>query len=189
MKFIILKMLKKRAVISAAFVLLLGLSGCDSLNKQDYTFEPLHIDDFTPFKAGREIERKNPSIEEIVLSMNFLQRDDPFELMRYWIGEGFNGVWKGEDWVDLFEGDGDCPPMAVEIIAHSDPLNVKVIVWIRKTQLGKSSPYLAPFLRHEYMLELEREGWRKKEKLIKLGPNLGDRVYPYDARTFKAVRQ
>jgi hypothetical protein len=168
-----------------ALVLLVGISGCETWREPPDTAEPLTIHDFNAFKAGHEIKRSDPSMEEIVLSMNFLRRDDPFELMRYWVGEGFDGVWKGADWIDLFEGEGEYAPIAVEKMPSVGRTNVKVIIWVRKAVAGNASPYTSPYLRHEYTLELERDGWRRKGKLVKPGPDSGDRVYLYDANTLK----
>jgi hypothetical protein len=179
------KTTKSLVKVKVAFILLVGISGCETLREPPDMVEPLSIHDSNPFKPGHEIKRSDPSIEEIVLSMNFLRREDPFELMRYWVDEGFDGVWKGADWIDLFEGEGEYPPIAVEKIPSVGRTTVKVIVWVRKAVAGDGSPYTSPYLRHEYILELEGDGWRRKEKLVKLGPASGDRVYLYDARAPK----
>jgi hypothetical protein len=170
----------------ALLALMIGGAGC-RFHETKYLAEsePLNMEDFNDFRKNHEITTSQPSMEEIAWSMDFLQRGDPFELMRYWVGEGFVGTWKGEDWIDLFEGEGDCPPMALEKISGSHPLNVKVIVWTRKKELTNGSSYLMPFLRHEYIVELEKHGWRKKQKLIKQGPSPMDRLYIYDSRTQK----
>ena len=147
--------------------------------------EPLNVEDFNGFRQDYKIKKSEPTMEEIALSMNFLRREDPLALMRYWVSEGFKGIWKGDDWINLFEGEGDYSPIAIEKIRNSQPLNVKVITWIRKSGAYSGSSYMIPYLRHEYTLQLEPEGWRKKNKIIKAGPSSNDRVYPYDARTLR----
>ncbi len=146
---------------------------------------PLTIEVLSKFKPCNEIKKANPTIEEIVLSMNFLQRPDPFEMMRYWVSQGFEGQWKGEDWIDLFEGEGEFSPLAVEKIPCSSPLKVKVIIWIRDEIEFKALSYNAPFVRYEYTLELEKEGWRKHALIRKSKLDETDRVYLYDSRLKK----
>ena len=170
-------------------ILSVGTTGCrSSQNSQFNEPEPLTIDDLNPFKATHPIVENNPSMEKIVQSMNFLRREDPFEMMRYWVAQGFNGEWKGDDWIDLFEGDGEYQPIAIERIPNSEPLTVKVITWARKSGPRDGSPYDIPYLRHEYLLELEKEGWRRKQKTIKPGPSVNDHIYLYDSRVLKPQR-
>ncbi len=146
---------------------------------------PLTIEELNSFKPCYEITKANPTIEEIVLSMNFLQRPDPFEMMRYWVSQGYDGQWKGEDWIDLFEGEGEFSPLAVEKIPCSSPLKVKVIIWIRDEIEYKDLSYNAPFVRYEYTLELEKEGWRKHALIRKSKLDGSDRIYLYDSRLKK----
>lgn len=164
----------------------LALSSCAPNSNYYYKLSgPLTVEELNKFKSSNKITKVNPTMEEIVLSMSFLQRPDPFEMMRYWVSQGFEGQWKGENWIDLFEGEGEFSPLAVEKIPYSAPLNVKVIVWCRDESEFKALSYNAPFVRYEYTFELEKDGWRKRTLIRKSKLNDTDRVYLYDSRLKK----
>lgn len=166
------------------FGVLAGSLSCSSSAKFDLDeLEPLHVAEFNTFKAGHLIEEKEPSMEQIALSMCFLKREDPLEIRHIWFNSGHDEESKGEDWIDLFQGDGEYQAIAIERLQKHDPLKVRVITWIRKNGPWKNSPYELPFLRHEYYLDCEQDGWRKRRKVVKSGAGTMDRTYSYDSFT------
>jgi hypothetical protein len=163
------------------------MAGCVSPFKMsELDREQWPVGDYFPFKIGHEIPNEDPSMYEIVYSLNFLWNRgvNPFEVSDM-DGEYEAGrVWIDSNWVDLGEGEGDdAVPVVVEKL-QINPVTIKVIKWsriMRRNYDGAS--YLIPFHRFEYQFVMDQHGWRKIISEIKTGPKSLDRKYPYDERS------
>jgi hypothetical protein len=125
----------------------------------------------------------SPSMEEIVLSIGFLDAEARLDFNRSAFGDCPHW-WEGRDWIQLIQGDGDFgEPIAIEKIEVNNRLFVKIIYWRRYFPPGfKGSLYDYEWLRYEYRYALEESGWRKIERTIKSGVIGDERVYLDDER-------